>query len=145
MAIKVIDVRSAKNEIEKMLIANEIRALSTVAHDNVIKCHEICQTVNNLYVVMDFCEQGSLSDFIKTHGRELLIQESLGRIKHLQFFTILLKGCIIFTPRVFFIGISNPRTYSSVTVFLKSRILGSQCLQLMLTLRPSTMWDPRCT
>jgi serine/threonine protein kinase len=68
-----MDVRSAKTDIEKMLLSNEIKALSTVSHNNVINCYEICHTVNNIYIIMEFCEQGNLSEFIKTHGKGLLM------------------------------------------------------------------------
>jgi hypothetical protein len=50
-----MDIRNAKSDIEKMLIGNEIKALSSFNHDNVINCQDICQTVNNIYVVTEFC------------------------------------------------------------------------------------------
>lgn len=76
-----MDIRSAKNDIEKMLIANEIKALSTVSHENVIRCYEVCQTVNNIYVVMENCTQGTLSDFIKNNGIKLPTQERFERTR----------------------------------------------------------------
>lgn len=51
----------------KRYFNNEIFILKNIEHSNIIKLYEIKQTVNNFYLVFDFCNGGTLSDCLKNH------------------------------------------------------------------------------
>ncbi len=40
--------------------------LERLSHSNIIKLHYSRKTANNLYLFLDYCEEGDLSKFIKT-------------------------------------------------------------------------------
>ena len=46
----------------KKYFNNEIFILRNINHPNIIKFHEVKQTLNNYYLVFDFCNGGSLYD-----------------------------------------------------------------------------------
>jgi len=53
-------------------VANEIRLLASLSHPNVVRQHEAIVAGNKLNIVMEFCNGGDLSGFIKardSHGQ----------------------------------------------------------------------------
>lgn len=48
---------------------NEIFILKNVDHPNIIKLHEIKQTINNFYLVFDFCNGGGLSNCLEKYKK----------------------------------------------------------------------------
>jgi serine/threonine-protein kinase ULK/ATG1 len=69
VAIKVIDMKNIRDVIAKEMLQCEIEALKTLSHPNVLKCHEVFKTVNNCYIVTEFCSEGDLASLIKTKKR----------------------------------------------------------------------------
>lgn len=61
----MIVLASVKGDIPRTLLANELKALKMISHQNIIKTHDICQTANNMYIVSEFCNQGDLLSIIK--------------------------------------------------------------------------------
>ena len=55
VAIKVIDTRGNKTEVEHMLLRNEIKALKMMTQENVVHTYEVCQTANNVYMIGELC------------------------------------------------------------------------------------------
>lgn len=51
IAIKVIELNKIQNEVEKYLLNNEITALRSVKHKNVLQTVDILMTKNNVYIV----------------------------------------------------------------------------------------------
>lgn len=58
-AIKVINL-SKMSKGNYSLLQNEISILKKLEHPNIIKLHEVFYTQNNCYLIMDFCEGGTL-------------------------------------------------------------------------------------
>lgn len=77
MAIKVIDRRSITNEIDDMLLYNEVECHKIISHECIVKTLDLCKTVNNIYIVCEFCEAGDLFTYIKNKGTMVLM---VGRI-----------------------------------------------------------------
>ncbi len=65
-AIKVIQYRDY-SAFHKQSILNEISMLLKVDHPNIIKVYEVIQYQSFYYIVMEYCDGGSLSHFIKNH------------------------------------------------------------------------------
>ena len=43
------------------LLENEIKVLRTCNNDNIIKLYDIKKTANNIYLIMEYCNEGDLS------------------------------------------------------------------------------------
>jgi calcium/calmodulin-dependent protein kinase I len=59
-AVKVI----SKNRIQNIPISNEIDALKSIGHKNIIKMHDFYETKDHLYLFLDLCVGGELFDRI---------------------------------------------------------------------------------
>mgnify|MGYP001426073434 CR=1 FL=1 len=73
VAIKVIDLRSIREKPAKQMLEGEIDALKKLNHINILKCHDIYSTVNNCYIITEFCNEGDLENLLKK--REKLPEE----------------------------------------------------------------------
>lgn len=78
-AIKVVKIGKFK-EVPKLheFTMNEIKTLSKIENPNVIKFIEMLQTCNNVYLVYEFCNGGTLEEFVQKkkflpEGEALLI------------------------------------------------------------------------
>ena len=47
------------------VLFKEVEMLERLSHPNIIKLHCSKKTSNNLYLFMDYCEEGDLTTFIK--------------------------------------------------------------------------------
>jgi serine/threonine protein kinase len=54
----------------KRYFNNEIYILKNIDHPNVIKLYEIKQTINNFYLVFDYCNGGGLSNCLEVHMKK---------------------------------------------------------------------------
>lgn len=43
------------------LLENEIKVLRTCNNENIIKLYDIKKTQNNIYLIMEYCNEGDLS------------------------------------------------------------------------------------
>jgi serine/threonine-protein kinase ULK/ATG1 len=43
------------------LLENEIKVLRTCNNDNIIKLYDIKKTANNIYLIMEYCNEGDLT------------------------------------------------------------------------------------
>ena len=73
MAIKVIDLKSIKTDVEKLLLGNEMKALRMMQHENILHAIEIYQTANNVYIVSELCNQGDIVAFYTKNGKNEFI------------------------------------------------------------------------
>ncbi len=64
-AIKVIKIDKLK-EVPKLqeFLLNEIKILSRVEHPNIVKFIQMLKTSNNMYMVYEYCEHGTLEELI---------------------------------------------------------------------------------
>ena len=63
-ATKKIPLTHLQNEEFKKYMTNEIKIMKMLQHDNVIKFYDCYQTENNLYLIMDYINGGSLSEYL---------------------------------------------------------------------------------
>ena len=82
MAIKVIDLRRInENKAFKKMLEGEIEALRKLNHANLMKCHDIFSTVNNCYIITEFCNEGDLECLLKKKGGKLSESEAIPLIR----------------------------------------------------------------
>jgi serine/threonine-protein kinase ULK/ATG1 len=67
VAIKVVDLRSKDRENDQL--NTEIEILKKLQHPNLIHCMDVYSTVNNCYIITEFCDQGDLDNRITTRGK----------------------------------------------------------------------------
>ncbi len=48
-----------------MVLSNEIETLKKLKCENTLRLHDVYHTVNNTYIITEFCEQGDLGSFLK--------------------------------------------------------------------------------
>jgi serine/threonine protein kinase len=65
VAIKVIDLKSITDRSARQMLEGEIDALKKINHLNVLKCHDIYSTINNCYIITEFCNEGDLDNLLK--------------------------------------------------------------------------------
>ena len=54
--------------MEKYLFNNEVNALKSIKHPNVLNTIDILMTKNNVYIITEYCEGGDLLKYIKKEG-----------------------------------------------------------------------------
>ena len=65
VAIKIIDKEEIfEDEINRKRLISEISLLKKVRHKNIIKLYEIMETPETIYLVMEYCNNGELFDYI---------------------------------------------------------------------------------
>ena len=55
------------------LLENEIKVLRWCNNANIVKLYDIKKTSNNFYLVLEYCNEGDLSEYIK--AKKLLTEE----------------------------------------------------------------------
>lgn len=50
------------------LLENEIKVLRTCNNENIIKLYDLKKTANNFYLILEFCNEGDMNDYIKQKG-----------------------------------------------------------------------------
>ncbi len=66
-AIKAIDRKQIKGHFYDLL-ETEIKVLRTCDNDNIIKLYDIKKTTNNIYLMLEYCNEGDLSQYLKKNG-----------------------------------------------------------------------------
>ena len=67
VAIKILEKARIKDKKDIDRISREIKILKKVRHPNVIQLYEIIETNSELYLIMEFCPNGELFDYIVQH------------------------------------------------------------------------------
>lgn len=62
VAIKVVPKNNIKFITNEMNIMNIIKNIN---HDNIIKCYDVLENDKNLYIIMEYCNSGTLYDLLK--------------------------------------------------------------------------------
>jgi len=50
------------------LLENEIKVMYACNCKNIVKLYTIKKTVNNYYLILEYCNEGDLADFVKKRG-----------------------------------------------------------------------------
>jgi serine/threonine protein kinase len=61
-------MKLVQNEVEKKLLNQEINALRLMNSPNVISLFDSFNTVNNTYIITEYCNQGSIITISNTLG-----------------------------------------------------------------------------
>ena len=69
-AIKVIPVLLIKTDpaLEESLM-NEMKVMKLLNHPNLVRCYDVLSSSNNHYFIMEYCAGGTLSHYLKKHGK----------------------------------------------------------------------------
>ena len=77
-----------KNAIKKgtkleQLFDTEVKVMKTLNHPNILHCHDFLETGSNYYLIIDFCPDGDLENYIEKYGT-LSEQESVYFLKQIM-------------------------------------------------------------
>lgn len=72
IAVKTVSRANLKGKFYELL-ENEIKVLRTCNNPNIIKLYDIKKTKNNIYLILEYCNEGDLMEFLKGKGR--LVEE----------------------------------------------------------------------
>jgi serine/threonine-protein kinase ULK2 len=90
VAIKVIDLRMLKNEINKILLESEIQVLKELkSMEHILALHEVYTTKNNTYIITELCE----SDLNKT------LKKGLSEAQATSFMEQIIQGYLNFARK----------------------------------------------
>ena len=64
IAVKVILRSTIKGKFNELL-DNEIKILKTCNNENIIKLYDMKKTKNNFYLILEYCNEGDLADYVK--------------------------------------------------------------------------------
>lgn len=64
-AIKCI--RKSKERSELLLLKREFVICKTIRHPNIVECYDIYEDKENYYIVMEYCEDGTLKDKLEQY------------------------------------------------------------------------------
>ena len=69
VAIKILKKKKITKNKDKSRLEKEISILKKLNHINVIKIHKISEEPDNFFIVMEYCENGELFNYIVEHQR----------------------------------------------------------------------------
>ena len=91
VAIKIMNKEQIlSDELNKERVLNEISILKTVRHNNIVKLYEVMETPQKIYLVMEYCDNGEMFDYIvsKKHLTEkqacVFFQEIIDALTYLH-------------------------------------------------------------
>ena len=68
-AMKVFPKSNLEDEGDQQRFQREINAMAFMKHDNLVQLHDFFWDENNFYMIMDFCQEGELFDYIVDHDK----------------------------------------------------------------------------
>ena len=80
VAVKIIDKKNITDKDPKKfidLLQREISILQSLSHQNIVKMIDVSQTNNNIYIFLEYCNGGTLKDYIKKKGGYLSEKEAI--------------------------------------------------------------------
>jgi len=94
IAIKAVNRKNLKGKFYELL-ENEIKVLKSCDNVNIIKLYDIKKTSNNIYLMLEYCNEGDLMQYLKKRGK-LTEEEALDIfIQILNAFKTLVKNKIM--------------------------------------------------
>nr|ACO11700.1 Serine/threonine-protein kinase NIM1 [Caligus rogercresseyi] len=67
VAIKIIDKRKLDGKTSKM-VSKEIAIMDTLTHPHLIRLYEVCETMTNIYLMMEYAPGGELFTHLNSQG-----------------------------------------------------------------------------
>lgn len=77
VAIKIVNKKKAPRDVVIKFLPREIRTLKMIVHDNVIRCYDVIDTDDALYIVTEIADGGDVLDYINKRTR---LTESVARL-----------------------------------------------------------------
>ena len=68
---KTIDVNSKL----RSLLKTEVTIMKEIEHENIMDLYDFLETENNYYMVIQYCNEGDLSEYLENHGTPYLEEE----------------------------------------------------------------------
>ncbi|CAD8160861.1 unnamed protein product [Paramecium octaurelia] len=65
VALKVVDKKILQTDYASQLIASEIEIMKLIEDKNIVRLIDVLQSVNNTYIVTEFCNGGDLREYLK--------------------------------------------------------------------------------
>lgn len=62
-------MKSLRDDIAKSMLESELACIKTLSHPNLLKCYAHYTTVNNCYIITEFCNEGDLASKLKAKGK----------------------------------------------------------------------------
>ena len=69
VAIKILNKETIESKNEMNLVKRELNIIKSFSHINVIKVISIIEDAINYYIIMEYCQQGELFDYIVKHQK----------------------------------------------------------------------------
>ncbi|KAB0794593.1 hypothetical protein PPYR_11432 [Photinus pyralis] len=67
LACKIINKKRARSELMNKFLPREISIVSMIDHPNIVNVLNILEINNTLYMFMDYCKNGDLLEYLRTH------------------------------------------------------------------------------
>lgn len=67
-AIKAIELTENNENYRKNFLLKEMEIISKLKHPSIVKHYEMGQTHNKLYMIMEYCANGSITDWLRDKG-----------------------------------------------------------------------------
>ena len=84
VALKVVELKKVDPLLIKQLYEGEVAVLKKLKHINIVDCYEIFSTVNNCYIITEYCNGGSLQHLLEVRGK-LSEREAISIFKDIFF------------------------------------------------------------
>ena len=68
-AMKVFPKTNLEDEGDQQRFQREVNAMAFMKHDNLVQLHDFFLDANNFYLIMDYCQEGELFDYIVDHEK----------------------------------------------------------------------------
>ena len=68
VAIKVIELGRIESPALVKLLYSEVDILKSIKHPNILKCYDVYFSVNNCYIITEYCNGGDLKSLIIREG-----------------------------------------------------------------------------
>ncbi|CAD8075624.1 unnamed protein product [Paramecium sonneborni] len=65
VALKIVDKKILQTDYASQLIASEIEIMKLIEDKNIVRLIDVLQSVNNTYIVTEFCNGGDLREYLK--------------------------------------------------------------------------------
>ncbi|CAD8074619.1 unnamed protein product [Paramecium primaurelia] len=65
VALKIVDKKILQTDYASQLIASEIEIMKLIEDKNIVRLIDVLQSVNNTYIITEFCSGGDLREYLK--------------------------------------------------------------------------------
>jgi serine/threonine protein kinase len=68
--LKMVNTKDSSDKIKYQRLVNEIGILKILSNPAIVECHKMLKTSNNIYLVYDYCDGSTLSEFMTNSSKE---------------------------------------------------------------------------